>query len=221
VSEFKPSAVIIDPISNLVTAGTQVDTEAMLVRLIDFLKAGGITAFFTNLTSGGNAWERTDVGVSSLIDTWILLRDIELGGERNRGIYVLKSRGMRHSNQIREFLITSTGIELQPVYVGPEGVLTGSMRAAQEAREKAAEVEREQRAERRQRELAARRTALEAQIKALQAEFVATDQEAAVSAEEDSARERVLQDERTRAATRRGGLSLLASDKTATKGKRK
>ena len=222
VGEFKPAVVIIDPISNLVTAGTQVDTEAMLVRLIDFLKSSGITAMFTNLTSGGNAWERTDIGVSSIIDTWILLRDIELGGERNRGLYVLKSRGMKHSNQIREFLITPHGIDLQPVYVGPEGVLTGSMRAAQEAREAAAQVEREQAAARRQRELAARRAALEAQIKALQAEFAATAQEASVSAAQEEAREQVIAHARSAAAVRRGAPVLVTkAEKTTAKGKAK
>ena len=222
VAEFKPDVVIIDPISNLVTAGTQVDTEAMLLRLIDFLKSSGITALFTNLTAGGNAWERTDVGVSSIIDTWILLRDIELGGERNRGLYVLKSRGMKHSNQIREFLITARGIDLLPVYVGPEGVLTGSMRAAQEARESAARVEQEHAAERRQRELAARRAALEAQIKALQAEFAAAEQEASASAEQEAARERALDEQRAEAAVRRGGPTLAAkAGKTTAKGKAK
>lgn len=222
VSELKPGVVIIDPISNLVSAGTQVDTEAMLVRLIDFLKTNGVTALFTNLTSGGNSWEKTDVGVSSIIDTWILLRDIELGGERNRGIYVLKSRGMKHSNQIREFLITAQGIDLQPVYVGPEGVLTGSMRAAQEARETAARVEQEQAAARRQRELAARRAALEAQIKALQAEFAATEQEASLSAEQEAARERTVEEQRATAAARRGGRAPAGNAaKTPTKGKAK
>ena len=220
VAEFKPSVVIIDPISNLVNAGTQADTEAMLVRLIDFLKTSGITAFFTNLTSGGNAWEKTDVGVSSVIDTWILLRDIELGGERNRGLYVLKSRGMKHSNQIREYLISAKGIHLEPVYVGSEGVLTGSMRAAQEAREKAAELQREELAGRKQRELAARRAALEAQIKALQAEFAAADQEASVSAEQEDARERTVRDQRTAAALRRGGPAGKVA-KVESKGKAK
>ncbi len=220
VADFKPDAVIVDPISNMVSAGTQVDTEAMLLRLIDFLKQRGITALFTNLTAGGNAWERTDVGVSSIIDTWILLRDIELGGERNRGLYVLKSRGMKHSNQIREFLITARGIELQPVYVGPEGVLTGSMRAAQEAREKAAQLERGQQAERRQRELAARRAALEAQIKALQAEFAATEQEASVSAAQAAAGPQAIEKQRAAAAQRRGGpLPTAKAEKTTPRGK--
>lgn len=213
VAEFEPSVMIVDPISNLVSAGTQVDTEAMLVRLIDYLKSIGVTAMLTNLTSGGKAWERTDVGISSLIDTWILLRDIELGGERNRGLYVLKSRGMKHSNQIREFLITPNGIQLEPVYVGPEGVLTGSMRAAQEAREKAADLEREEKAERRQRELAARRAALEAQIAALQAEFAAVEHEAAITAEQAAARVQTLEGDRARAARRRG--AVVATPSTA------
>jgi circadian clock protein KaiC len=171
---------------------------------------------FVNLTAGGNAWERTDVGVSSLIDTWILLRDIELAGERNRGIYVLKSRGMKHSNQIREFLITGDGIKLQDVYVGPEGVLTGSMRAAQEDREKAAAVARAQEMERKQRDLARRRAALEAQIASLRAEFEAVEDESKVIAEQDRAREQQISENRSAAATRRG-----ADANAASKGKRK
>src|SRR5256885_13810972 len=110
----------------------------MLLRLIDFLKASQITTLVTNLTGGGNVLEGTDLGISSLMDTWLLLRDIELNGERNRGLYILKSRGMAHSNQIREFLLTPNGIRLVDVYLGPEGVLTGSSRQAQEAREAAA-----------------------------------------------------------------------------------
>ena len=225
VEEFSPKVVIVDPISNLVSAGNELDTQAMLLRLVDYLKGRGITAMFINLTGGGRSWETTDVGVSSLIDTWILLRDIELGGERNRGVYVLKSRGMKHSNQIREFLITPKGIELAEVYVGPEGVLTGSMRAAQEAREKAAEIERQQSAERRQRELAIRRTTLAAQIQALQAEVAAVEEEATVSATQDASRARTLEEERAQAAARRAGLAANAAVKTerqpTTKGKRR
>jgi circadian clock protein KaiC len=196
--------VIVDPISNLATAGTGADAEAMLLRLIDFLKSRQVTAMFVHLTSGGSSWEKTDVGVSSLIDTWILLRDIELAGERNRGIYVLKSRGMKHSNQIREFLITSEGIKLEDVYVGPEGVLTGSMRAAQEDREKAALLARQQEIQRKQRELSRKRAALEAQISALRAEFEAVEDESKLVAEQDRAREQQLTDNRSTAALRRG-----------------
>jgi circadian clock protein KaiC len=109
----------------------------MLTRLIDFLKVQNVTAFLTNLTGGGEELETTDAEISSLVDTWLLLRDIELNGERNRAMYVLKSRGMAHSNQIREFLLTDRGIDLIDPYLGPEGVLMGSARQAQQAREKA------------------------------------------------------------------------------------
>jgi circadian clock protein KaiC len=163
VTEFKPTAVVIDPISNFSSSGSTSDAALMLLRLIDYLKAQQITAFLTHLTSGGSASEATDVGISSIIDTWLLLRDIELGGERNRGLYVLKSRGMKHSNQIREFVITPEGIQLLDVYVGPEGVLTGSMRAAQEAREQAAANALQEEIAAKQRELERLQATLETQ----------------------------------------------------------
>jgi circadian clock protein KaiC len=177
----------------------------MLLRLVDFLKSEQITAFFTSLTSGGEALERTEVEVSSLIDTWLLLRDIELGGERNRGLYVLKSRGMAHSNQIREFLLTPHGIDLLEVYSGPEGVLTGSLRAAQEAREKAAHLLRRQEMDRKQRELERKRKALEAQIAALRTEFEAVEDEAGMIATQDQERETQLTQERAEMMRRRSG----------------
>jgi circadian clock protein KaiC len=218
VAEFKPAAVIVDPISNFIATSTAADTQSMLLRLVDFLKAQQITAMFTHLTHGGSAREATDVGVSSIIDTWLLLRDIELGGERNRGLYVLKSRGMKHSNQIREFLLTSEGIQLEDVYLGPEGVLTGSMRAAQEARESADRLAREQEVERKQRELEAKRAALEAQIKALRAEFDATEDEAKLVRTQDLQRQRVLSDARQVTARQRGAD---ASQNDKPKGKSK
>jgi circadian clock protein KaiC len=205
VKNFDPHVVIIDPISNLSSSGSQADAEAMLLRLIDFLKARGTTAMLVSLSSGGTALEATDVGVSSIIDTWLLVRDIELGGERNRGLYVLKSRGMKHSNQIREFLMTSEGIKLEEVYVGSEGVLTGSMRAAQEEREKAAALAREQEFERKQRELNGRRAALEAQIAALRAEFQSVEDEAALVKTQDKTREQKIMEERAAAQMRRAG----------------
>jgi circadian clock protein KaiC len=125
IDEFKPSVVILDPVTNLATAGNVNDSNSMLIRLIDFLRKKGITAFFISLTSGGKAPEGTDEGMSSIVDTWLLLSDLEAGGERNRAMYVLKSRGMPHSNQVREFLITSHGVRLVPTYLGPTGVLTG------------------------------------------------------------------------------------------------
>lgn len=179
IDEWQPSAVIIDPISNFTGTGTLRESQAMLLRVVDFLKSQGITAFMTNLNKDGVALEYTEVAISSLVDTWILLRDIELGGERNRGIYVLKSRGMAHSNQIREFLLTNSGVQLRPVYVGVEGVLTGSMRLAQEAKERAEEVIRRQQAQSRQRQLERRQNAIRAQIAALQAELEMEAQESA------------------------------------------
>ena len=205
VTEFEPSAVIVDPISNFIASGSAADAQAMLLRLIDFLKEKQITAMFTHLTSGGKPAEATDMGVSSLIDTWLLVRDIEVGGERNRGLYVIKSRGMAHSNQVREFLITSRGIALQDVYIGPEGVLTGSLRAAQEARERAASLLRRQEIQRKHREIERRRAATRAQIAALKLELEAAELEAGLVVTQDEAREQLLTENRTAMATRRRG----------------
>ena len=112
----------------------------MLLRLVDFLKAKRITAMFTHLTHGGSHTEATDVGISSIIDTWLLVRDIELGGERNRGMYVLKSRGMAHSNRVREFLLSARGVELIDVYMPDSRVMTGSERIVHAARAQAAKA---------------------------------------------------------------------------------
>ena len=203
VHAFEPHLVVVDPISNLVEAGTVRDATAMLTRLIDFLKSRQITAVLTCLT-GQDELEATEVGVSSIIDTWLLLRDIELGGERNRGLYILKSRGTAHSNQIREFLLTDHGIELQDVYSGPEGVLTGSMRVAQEAREKAADQQRRSDRLNRKRAVERKRREIEARIEALRAEL--NDDLAALEMEtsQDSQHERILTDQRTTMAKRRG-----------------
>src|SRR5690606_33128177 len=152
VRRLQPSVVVIDPISNFVAAGSMTDASAMLTRLIDFLKMNGITATLTNLTSGSQL-ERTDVKISSIVDSWLLLRNIEQDGERNRAMFVLKSRGMAHSNQLREFVMTDHGIDLVDVYIGAEGVLTGSARALQEARDDSEKLARRQEVERRQRVL--------------------------------------------------------------------
>ncbi len=175
VVEFDPAAVIVDPMTNLNQAGSSSEISGMLLRLIDFLKMRRITALFTSLTEGGAAAEATSVGVSSLMDTWLLLRNLESAGERNRGLYVLKSRGIAHSNQIREFVLTSHGIELLDVYVGPGGVLTGTARAAQEAGERAAETARQAEIAERELQIKQKRAALEAQIVALKAEIEANE----------------------------------------------
>jgi circadian clock protein KaiC len=171
IDQFRPTAVVVDPITSLLAAGAAADVQPMLLRLIDFLKQRGLTAFLTSLTSTGGTAEAADVGISSIVDTWLLLREIELSGERNRGMYVLKSRGMAHSNQLREFRFTDRGIELADPYLGPAGVLTGSARLAQEAQERLEEGTRRQQIERKQRTLERRGAALEAQIAAMRAEF--------------------------------------------------
>ena len=205
IREFAPQGLVIDPISNLGYASRMMDVSAMLLRLIDFLKSSGITAMFVNLTPGGTPLDATAVGVSSLIDTWLVLRDIEAGGERNRGLYVIKSRGMQHSNQIREFVITSGGIDLLDVYAGPDGVLTGSLRASQEARERAAAVAREQEQRRRQRELTTRRAALQAQIEALRQEAMTLEAEVNLESNQFAFETETIERERRAAARRRGG----------------
>jgi circadian clock protein KaiC len=147
------------------------------------------------------------VDISSLVDTWLLLKDIELGGERNRALYILKSRGMKHSNQVREFLMTEKGVDLLDVYVGPEGVLTGSSRLSQESRERAASVTRQQEAAAKQRELRRKREALEARIAALRKEFEVESEEANVLADQSSAREETLTADRERMGRKRGADS--------------
>ena len=173
VRDFQPKFVVLDPVTGLLTGGNDGEVSSMLVRLLDYMKGTGITCLFTALNSGGNQIEQSDVGISSLIDTWLLMRDIELNGERNRGIYVLKSRGTAHSNQIREFLLTNDGIRLRPAYLGLNGVLTGSARLAQENRDTAEAAVRRQEIARRQRELEREQNLFEARLAALKSEFAA------------------------------------------------
>jgi len=177
ISDFKPQVVIIDPISSFIVGSNEYEAKSMIMRLVDFVKMNGITGFFTSLTTGGDSLEHTSINISSLIDTWLLLKGIELNGERNRGLYILKSRGMAHSNQIREFVLTSHGIELLDVYVGQDGVLTGSSRISQEAKERAEQLLSQQELERKKLALARKQKALEAQISLLKTEYEATEAE--------------------------------------------
>ncbi len=209
IKEFKPGVVVIDPISNLLTIGKPPEVKSVLTRLIDFMKMDGITAFFTSLLAGGST-EETAVDVSSLMDTWIMLRDIETNGERNRGLYILKSRGMAHSNQVREFLLTSNGINLLDIYTGPGGVMTGVLRAEQEAKERAQALEHEQEVQRMQRELTRERQALEAKVLLLRSEFEAREDNLKRAISQAQSRENVLAKERTEIAR------LRKADETAT-----
>ena len=127
VQQFRPQVVVLDPITNLVTVGSISEVKSMLIRLIDFLQREQITVLFTALTRNTIVEEQADEGVASLVDAWLLVRDIESNGERNRGIYVMKSRGMKHSNQVREFVISDQGVDLVDVYLGPEGVPCATM----------------------------------------------------------------------------------------------
>jgi circadian clock protein KaiC len=177
VRAFDPKVVVIDPITDLVTLGSALEVKAMLVRLIDFLKARETSSLFTSLTTGGNVVEQSEVGISSLIDTWLLVREIEMNGERMRGLIILKSRGMAHSNQVREFLLTDHGVELVDVYLGPNGALMGTARMAQEANLLAEAEASRQELERRQMALERKRKLIEAQITALQFELSGEEDE--------------------------------------------
>jgi circadian clock protein KaiC len=177
VQEYAPDLVIVDPVTNLTSAGNELEVKAALLRLVDYLKTQKVTSLFTSLTNADDNIEQSEVGVSSLMDLWILLKMIETNGERNRGLYVLKARGLAHSNQIREFKLTSSGIQLLDVYMGSGGVLTGTARMAQEAHDRAVMLTRQLERERKQRDLERKRALLEANIRALQAEFAADEEE--------------------------------------------
>ena len=168
---FAPSVVVVDPISNLSADGGEAEIKPTLMRLIDLIKKRQITAVFTSLTGSDHAhFETSEIGVSSLMDTWLLLRNVENNGERNRTIFVLKSRGMGHSNQVREFVMSDSGIELVDAYIGPDAVLTGTARMVQEEQSAAAEELRVMTEKRRLREIENKRAAILAQIEILKAD---------------------------------------------------
>jgi circadian clock protein KaiC len=203
IETFQPSVVILDPMTSLLVAGSESETKAMVTRLIDFLKSQQITSLFTGLTHVGNPLQQSEISISSLMDSWLLLQDIEGNGERNRVLYVLKARGMAHSNQSREFLISHRGIDLVDAYIGPGGVLTGAARAAQSARDKAEALANQQEAARRRRELERRRAAHERQIAALRSDYEAEQEELRRLGEQVAARTRVRTAERTALASLR------------------
>src|SRR5277367_4855215 len=204
IEKVKPQCVVIDPITNLLNGSSDKEVYSMLMRLLDFLKVSGITAVFVSLTSGGADLEQTTVGISSLTDTWILLRDLELNGERNRCIYVLKSRGMAHSNQIREFVLTPHGIQLLPVYIGPGGVLTGSSRVTQESAERTEALQKQQEIERKQQDAMRKRLTIQAQVAALQEELDAVEKEEKTLNRENKDREEQDKTDRDTLAKSRG-----------------
>jgi circadian clock protein KaiC len=210
IKEHQPDAVILDPITNFEMVGDNFEVKAMLMRLVDLLKQAQVTCLFTSLTSGAaRSLESTDTAISSLVDTWLQLRDIESNGERNRGLYVLKSRGMAHSNQIREFIITSAGIRMFEAYVGAGGnLLTGSARLQQEVREREGAASQSQDERRMLAGLERRRRVVERQIEALKAELVDEELEARlVLGEVDLRKKNVETDRESMALSRRVGTN--------------
>ncbi|MBS1502011.1 MAG: circadian clock protein KaiC [Bacteroidetes bacterium] len=177
IREYKPEVVVLDPITNLITVGVLADVKSMLIRLIDFLQNEGITVMFTALALNTVVGDQTDEGISSLVDTWLLVRDIESNGERNRGLYIIKSRGMKHSNQVREFVIKDSGLDLVDVYLGPQGVLTGSAREAQQITEKTGIALHDYEIDAKDREISRRKKILEAKVLSLQSEFESAEEE--------------------------------------------
>jgi circadian clock protein KaiC len=204
VESFAPSAIILDPIGTFLAAGAQDEAWVMLVRLIDMLKERGMTIMLSSLTHASQALEQTSMAVSSMVDTWLLLKQLETNGERNRCLYVLKSRGMSHSNQVREFLITSHGIDLIEPYIGPEGVLTGTARTAQELRDRLALEARQSEDERQARLIERKRELLEQKIAALRAEFAADEVELQNLLTASTASQRAWSDQKERTRVARG-----------------
>lgn len=199
VQDFKPATTIVDPITTLTTIGDEAEIQAMLTRVVDMLKSKNVTGLFTSLTHD-DAEEHSDAGVSSLMDTWILLRNIEMGSERNRLLCILKSRGMAHSNQVREFVLTNNGIQLTDVYVGQGQVLTGSARMIQEARDQADKNINREQATQRRREIEQAQSRLQAQMNELMAQSSLLEEE----------RERLKEIER-----RRADISMTESGRIA------
>jgi circadian clock protein KaiC len=208
VAAFQPSVVAVDPITNLTLNRDEVEVKPTLMRLIDFLKQQEITAVFTSLTHGAtptSLGEDSEAGVSSLMDVWLLLRNHELNGERNRTLYVLKARGMPHSNQVREFVLGESGIDLVDVYLGSDGVLTGTSRITQEARELALEQAARQDFERRIRRFTTSQKALESQISVLRAQAETEAAEMDFAMAQELARENTAKAEHAALSKRRGG----------------
>ena len=197
IDTYRPDVVVVDPMNSLLAAGSESETRAMVTRLIDYLKGLRITSLFTSLSHEGGPLQPSEILISSLMDAWLLLQNIESDGERNRGLYVLKSRGMAHSNQIREFLISARGVDLVDPYIGPGGMLVGAARAAQVAREKAVALADQEEVQRARRTLERRHTEVERQIATLRSRFEAEAQEARHRDGQSATRSLILAKDRT------------------------
>lgn len=221
IRNFKPSVVVLDPITNLITVSTISEVKSMLIRLIDFLQQEQITVMFTALSLNNVIDQQTDEGVSSLVDAWLMIKDIEMNGERNRGLYIMKSRGMKHSNQVREFVITDHGLDLIEVYVGPEGVLTGSARETQMLLEETGEVLHTHAVGRKDREIVRKRKVLEAKIESLRSEFESTEEELNKVYIEEEIKRDVQQQNRRKMSDIRTGKKVAENERSQSSQKKK
>jgi circadian clock protein KaiC len=219
VNDFEPRVVIVDPLTSLLGAGTNLEAESMLMRLIDYLKGRQITGIFTSLTHGGEALEKSQVGISSLIDTWLMLEVTRSGGERNRVINVIKSRGMAHSNQTSEYQLTRNGLQILDTYLGASGVLTGSARLAKEAEDAAKVALREDEIGRKQALRESRRRALDARLTALREEFAAEDTELERAIKEEEILQRRVESDRTAMGRSRRAFAAKSGGGTKNRGK--
>jgi circadian clock protein KaiC len=198
IDEFHPKVIAVDPISNLYPVGDDIQVRSMLMRLIDYAKSLQITGLFSNLTndagtSAAYALEPTEMHVSSLMDAWLILKNVEGNGERNRVFSIIKARGMGHSNQLREFVISDKGLQLLDLYKGTEGVLFGSARMAQESREAGDRLIRNEEIERKQRELDSKRLVMENEIALLRAKFAREEDEMRTLIGQDVYREKATE----------------------------
>ena len=200
IANFRPAVTVFDPITNLIQIGTEREVKAMLTRLIDYLKLQQITGMFLSLSAGGSNLDQSEVGVSSLMDAWLVVRNLESGGERNRALYVLKARGLAHSNQVREFVLSSSGVDLVDVYLGSGEVLAGSARIAQEARDRNDNSAWEQQARLRQMGLEHQRRTIRAQIAALEAELKTKEEEVKLELATGTQRKSSMASDRARMA---------------------
>lgn len=191
IETFKPKALVMDPITNFVSIGSMSEVRSMLIRLIDYLQKRQITALFTALNLRSKSELQGDEGIASLVDAWISVKDLEANGERNLGLYIMKARGMRHSNQIREFVITDHGLELVDVFLGPDGILIGSAREAQQLRETTNQELRNFVQTRNDREIGRRKIVLEAKIASLQQEFESLKDELNKTGQEEELKKKI------------------------------
>jgi len=217
IRKFKPTTVVLDPITNLITVGNVGEVKSILTRLIDFLQTQQITVMFTALALNTIVSEQTDEGVSSLVDAWILVRDIELNGERNRGLYIMKSRGMKHSNQVREFTITDNGLLLEDVYLGPDGILTGSARAAHRLQQQTEAILNSHSLTRKDNEIARKAKELQMKIDNLTSEFESVKEDLRSEFVQQELKREVIAKNRTELSRLRGNSEPAAKKVTSPK----